>query len=754
LLYMKPEFNLDATPALEGLVVASTLIGAVASVTVAGPSADWLGRKTMLCVSGVLFSVAALIMSWAPTVYILIMGRILVGSAIGLAATIAPILISESAPAEIRGQLATLPQLMGSGGLFLAYVMDFALSLQTTVNWRFMLGILSVPSIMYVLVGVLFLPESPRWLVSKGRMLEAKTVLQNLRDREDVTGELALLVEGLGVGGETQLEEWLLKPADRLLEDDEDSIIEEGQIKVFGPDESSWFATPIADESGSHGLPSRRTSIDIHALPLIDPMVTMLGSFQTPFDYHSTSGDIGTEDHDLKTGQWDEEAHTLVLQHGDKGYHSENDLGMVTDSNETLQVPLLSGNKLYGSAKNLPPFSHNGTTHGLVISRSNSRDRSGQISPLAVQSNPHHSQSNSKGFSDQFSRSNSRRSAAAHDGGVPESFGNVGIGAGWQLAWRWDEGGPDGQEGGLKRVFLRGDGGELLHFTSSMSLPGAPPSIGEPEAFQAAVLVGHSAQYEELIGEHPVGPAMIHPAETATKLPALSNLLEGGVQRALIVGVGLQILQQLSGINAVLYFTPQILMQSGAGDLLANVGIDGESASILASGVTCFLMLPCILMAMWLMDRSGRRQLLLATIPILAISLVALVLVNMLLTTGLIPAAVSFTCVTIFTCSFVAGFGPIPNILCSEIFPTRVRGVCIGLCAAAMWVSNVIITYSFPLLNQQFGLQGVFGLFAVASVIAWLFVFVKVPETKGLPLEIISEFFAVAPKKEKDQNDF
>ena len=64
---------------------------------------------------------------------------------------------------------------------------------------------------------------------------------------------------------------------------------------------------------------------------------------------------------------------------------------------------------------------------------------------------------------------------------------------------------------------------------------------------------------------------------------------------------------QLSGINAVLYFTPQILMQSGAGDLLASIGINGESASILASGVTCLLMLPCILMAMWLMDKSGRR---------------------------------------------------------------------------------------------------------------------------------------------------
>ncbi|CAM6009600.1 unnamed protein product [Sphagnum balticum] len=695
LLYLKPEFNLEATPALEGLVVASTLIGAVASVTVAGPSADWLGRKTMLCVSGTLYLVAALVMSWAPSVYILILGRILVGSAIGLAATIAPILISESAPAEIRGQLATLPQLMGSGGLFLAYVMDFVLSLQTSVNWRFMLGILSVPSILYVLVAVLLLPESPRWLVSKGRMLDAKIVLQNLRGRDDVTGELTLLVEGLGVGGETQLEEWLLKPADRVLDDDEESVIEEGQIKLFGPEESSWFATPITDESGSHALLSHHDS----GHTLVDPMVTLLGSFQTPFDYNLTSRDVATED-DQKIEQWDDESQTP--RHGDSGFYSDNDLGMVGDFDETLDAPLLSGNK-YGSAKNLPPVSRNGSLR---------------------------------------------------DGGAPESFGSVGIGGGWQLAWRWEEGGPDGEEGGLKRVFLRGDGAELSHFTSAMSLPGAPPSMGEPEAFQAAVLVSHPSQYgKELLQEHPVGPAIIHPAETATRLPSWSNLLEGGVRRALIVGVGIQILQQFSGINAVLYFTPQILMQSGAGDLLANIGITGESASIMASGVTCFLMLPCILVAMWLMDRSGRRQLLLATIPILAISLVALVLVNMFLATGLIPAAVSFTCVTVFTCSFVAGFGPIPNILCSEIFPTRVRGVCIGLCAAAMWGSNVIVTYCFPLVNQQFGLQGVFGLFAVVTVVAWIFVFLKVPETKGLPLEIISEFFAVAPRKDKDQLD-
>jgi hypothetical protein len=57
------------------------------------------------------------------------------------------------------------------------------------------------------------------------------------------------------------------------------------------------------------------------------------------------------------------------------------------------------------------------------------------------------------------------------------------------------------------------------------------------------------------------------------------------------------------------------------------------------------------------------------------------------------------------------------------------------------------------LINNAFGLQGVFGLFAVVTVVAWIFVFLKVPETKGLPLEIISEFFAMAPKKEKDAED-
>lgn len=92
------------------------------------------------------------------------------------------------------------------------------------------------------------------------------------------------------------------------------------------------------------------------------------------------------------------------------------------------------------------------------------------------------------------------------------------------------------------------------------------------------------------------------------------------------------------------------------------------------------------------------------------------------------------------------GFGPIPNILCAEIFPTKVRGTCIALCAATFWISNIVVTYTLPVMLSTIGLAGVFSIFAVMSLVSWAFVFFKVPETKGMPLEVITEFFALGAK--------
>lgn len=187
-LYIKREFKLEGQPTIEGLIVAMSLIGATIITTFSGAVSDWIGRRPMLIISSVLYFISGLIMFWSPNVYMLLLARLIDGFGIGLAVTLVPVYISETAPSEIRGLLNTLPQFTGSGGMFLSYCMVFAMSLNIQPDWRLMLGVLSVPSLLYFVLTVFFLPESPRWLVSKGRMKEAKQVLQRLRGREDVSG--------------------------------------------------------------------------------------------------------------------------------------------------------------------------------------------------------------------------------------------------------------------------------------------------------------------------------------------------------------------------------------------------------------------------------------------------------------------------------------------------------------------------------------------------------------------------------------
>lgn len=179
---------------VEGLVVAMSLIGATLITTCSGAISDSIGRRPMLIISSVFYFISGLIMLWSPNVYVLLFARLLDGFGIGLAVTLVPIYISETSPADIRGSLNTLPQFTGSGGMFLSYCMIFGMSLLSSPSWRLMLGVLSIPSLLYFALTVFYLPESPRWLVSKGKMIEAKKVLQRLRGREDVSGSFPIAI--------------------------------------------------------------------------------------------------------------------------------------------------------------------------------------------------------------------------------------------------------------------------------------------------------------------------------------------------------------------------------------------------------------------------------------------------------------------------------------------------------------------------------------------------------------------------------
>ena len=98
----------------------------------------------------------------------------------------------------------------------------------------------------------------------------------------------------------------------------------------------------------------------------------------------------------------------------------------------------------------------------------------------------------------------------------------------------------------------------------------------------------------------------------------------------------------------------------------------------------------------------------------------------------------------VFFCAFNMGFGAVENIFCSKIFPTRVRGICLALCVIITWTANMLIIFMFPTMNKGLGTTGVFGFFCIMSAVSWIFIFLKVLETKGFPLEVIKELFVVS----------
>lgn len=185
ILYISPEFKL--TPFLEGAVVAGLLLGAMIGAAAAGKLSDALGRRRLIMIAAVIFTVGAIGAALAPSAGVLIAFRIVLGLAVGSAALIVPLYLSEVAPTEIRGQVAGLNQMAIVSGILLAFLVNAALA--ESEAWRVMLGIAAVPS-LFLLVGMLRMPETPRWLVKAGQEDTARRVLGETRQAEQATEEI------------------------------------------------------------------------------------------------------------------------------------------------------------------------------------------------------------------------------------------------------------------------------------------------------------------------------------------------------------------------------------------------------------------------------------------------------------------------------------------------------------------------------------------------------------------------------------
>jgi sugar porter (SP) family MFS transporter len=179
LLFIPDDFKL--TPFLQGAIVASLLLGAMVGAAVAGRLADHLGRRNVIITAAVIFTVGALLAALAPSVGVLIAARFIIGLAVGSAALVVPLYLAEIAPTEVRGAVASLNQLMIVVGILAAFIVNAILA--SSGNWRLMLGLAAVPSAI-LLAGMLFMPETPRYLVHAGEEDEARDVIEDLPTEE------------------------------------------------------------------------------------------------------------------------------------------------------------------------------------------------------------------------------------------------------------------------------------------------------------------------------------------------------------------------------------------------------------------------------------------------------------------------------------------------------------------------------------------------------------------------------------------
>nr|XP_015208092.1 PREDICTED: proton myo-inositol cotransporter isoform X2 [Lepisosteus oculatus] len=186
MLLLKKEMNLSAL--WQELLVSSTVGSAAVSALAGGALNGVFGRRVCILLASFIFSAGGIVLSVSPTKEILLVGRVVVGLGIGIASMTVPVYIAEAAPPQLRGQLVTINTLFITGGQFIASVIDGAFSYLPKDGWRYMLGLSVVPAVLQFL-GFLFLPESPRWLIQKGKTQKARRVLSQIRGNQNIDEE-------------------------------------------------------------------------------------------------------------------------------------------------------------------------------------------------------------------------------------------------------------------------------------------------------------------------------------------------------------------------------------------------------------------------------------------------------------------------------------------------------------------------------------------------------------------------------------
>jgi SP family arabinose:H+ symporter-like MFS transporter len=236
------------------------------------------------------------------------------------------------------------------------------------------------------------------------------------------------------------------------------------------------------------------------------------------------------------------------------------------------------------------------------------------------------------------------------------------------------------------------------------------------EAFNILEKVNGEEKAKEVLQE--IKDALLH--ETGT----IRELFKPGLRKAMIVGIVLAMFSQITGINAIIYYAPEIFKTAGA-------GIESALLQTVILGVVNTLF---TFVAIWLIDKIGRKTLLLWGVSGMTISLLAIgscYYYN--LTNG--PWLLIF--IIAYLASFASSLGAIPWVIISEIFPTKTRGIAMSFATVVLWIGVVLITQLTPVMLGSLGGAFTFWLFMINAIILIIFTWKVIPETRQRTLEEI-----------------
>ena len=191
--FIQPYYEL--TEAQLGWTGSSLYFGCIIGTLFTGYATDRLGRKPLLITAAGIFTASSIMMGWASSYHMLVVWRIVAGIGVGAASMLSPLYIAEVSPARIRGRMVSINQLMIVSGILIAYFSNYLLA-DSADNWRWMFTAGAVPAALFF-VCIFLVPESPRWLVSKGRLDKAAAVLRNISGDSRVEDDIQRMQAGM-----------------------------------------------------------------------------------------------------------------------------------------------------------------------------------------------------------------------------------------------------------------------------------------------------------------------------------------------------------------------------------------------------------------------------------------------------------------------------------------------------------------------------------------------------------------------------